>query len=97
MGAIELFSMLRHNTLRESLVFCGDALRHVCNVGRMERVSEYPYAMIRSFVVSKDPNGLAHARLMLICQGDEREVGEFLRDNDREWLCSVCNGLLRTR
>ena len=96
-GVAELSSMIRHSTLRETLMFDDDCVRHGRAVGRMERVSEHPYPTVRSFLLQRDPHGLTQARLQLVCQSDQVEIGEYLRSEDREWLSSVCNRLLQAR
>ena len=96
-GIAELTSILRLNTLRETLVFGSDGLRHTRTVGRVDRAVEHPYPTIRSFILERDPHGLAQARLRLVCQSEQIEVGEYLASGDREWLLSVCNSLLRSR
>jgi len=96
-GIAELTSIIRHNTLRETLHFGADTVRHGRSVGKIERMTEHAYPTVRSFVLQRDPHGLAHAKLMLVCQSEEIEVGEYLASGDREWLASVCNSLLRRR
>lgn len=96
-GAAELSSIIRHSTTRETIRFDGDSVLHIKTSGWREMVKEYPYSIVRSFLFSRDPLGLAHGRLLLVCQGEEIEVGEYLPNVEREWLTSVCNGLLSSR
>jgi hypothetical protein len=96
-GMFELTSMLRHSTLEETLTFGPVGVRHIRRVGRLEKMTEHLSPTIRSFVLQRDPHGLAQARLMLVCQSESVEVGEYLPSGDREWLSSVCNSLLTER
>jgi len=96
-GAAALFSMIRQNTLRERIVFDRYAVEHVRSAVGLRKVAKYPVETVRAFVVRRPPEGLSPGRLILVCQGEEAEIGEYVRHSDREWLCSVCNNLLRSR
>ena len=50
---------------------------------------------IRGFDLRRIPPGLDAGRLTIQGRGVEIEVGECLRETDREWLASVGNALLR--
>jgi uncharacterized membrane protein len=52
-------------------------------------------ADVRGFQVRHIPPGLDAGILVIQGRGEEIEVGEFLRETDREWLASVGNALLR--
>jgi len=94
-GIAELTSMIRHNTLCETLTFGADSVRHGRSVGKIERATVHPFSTVRSFVLQRDPHGLSQAKLLLVCQSEKIEIGEYLASGDREWLASVCNSMLR--
>ncbi len=49
---------------------------------------------IAGFDLRRQPPGLDAGRLLLLGRGEEVEIGEGLREADREWLASVGNALL---
>ena len=49
---------------------------------------------VRGFLLRRVPPGLDAGILTLQGRGEEIEVGEFLREADREWLASAGNALL---
>ena len=49
---------------------------------------------VRGFLLRRVPPGLDAGRLTIQGRGEEIEIGEFLREADREWLVSVGNALL---
>ena len=51
-------------------------------------------ADVRGFTLRRVPPGLDAAKLLIQGRGEEVEVGEGLREADREWLASVGNALL---
>ena len=61
------------------------------------RVREWrvPRSDVRGFHLRRDPLGMDSSTLTVQARGEEREVGEFLREADREWLASAGNALLR--
>ncbi len=52
-------------------------------------------ADVRGFTLHRVPPGLDAATLVIQGRGEEVEVGEGLREADREWLASVGNALLK--
>ncbi len=50
---------------------------------------------VRGFQLRRDPQGLKAGTLTLEGRGESVELGEFLREADREWLESAGNALLR--
>ncbi len=50
---------------------------------------------VRGFRLRRDPQGLKAGSLTVEGRGDSVELGEFLREADREWLESAGNALLR--
>lgn len=49
---------------------------------------------VRGFLLRRVPPGLDAGTLTLQGRGEEIEIGEFLREADREWLASAGNALL---
>ncbi len=58
------------------------------------RTRTFARTEIRGFHLRRIPPGLDAGRLMLLGGGEEVEIGEFLREADREWLASAGNALL---
>lgn len=50
---------------------------------------------VRGFRLRRDPQGLKAGTLTVEGRGERVEMGEFLREADREWLESAGNALLR--
>ncbi len=50
---------------------------------------------VRGFVLRRVPPGLDAGTLWVQGRGEELEIGEGLREADREWLASVGNALLK--
>ena len=49
---------------------------------------------VRGFLLRRVPPGLDSGTLTIQGRGEEVEIGEFLREADREWLASAGNALL---
>ena len=49
---------------------------------------------VRGFHLRRDPLGMDASTLTVQSRGESREIGEFLREADREWLASAGNALL---
>ena len=52
-------------------------------------------AEVRGFILHRVPPGLDAGTLLIQGRGEEVEIGESLREADREWLASVGNVLLK--
>ena len=51
-------------------------------------------ADVAGFDLRRVPPGLDAGKLLLLGRGEDVELGEFLRETDREWLASAGNALL---
>ena len=94
LGFFTLAAILRPLAVRENVQLDQEWLR----VRHWEwgRVKERQIARrdLRGFVLKRVPPGLDAGKLTIQGRGEEIEIGEFLREADREWLVSVGNALL---
>lgn len=94
LGFFTLAAILRPIFFHETLCIDNNSVQ-VCRTdwGRRSR-----HTLARSettgFALRRVPPGLDAGRLMLLSRGTEVEIGEFLRERDREWLASAGNALL---
>ena len=95
LGVYTLLAILRPVFFHETLVLDAEGV-HVARTdwGRTEHQT-LARMDVRGFEVRRVPPGLDAGRLFIQGRGEEIEVGEFLREADREWLASVGNALLR--
>jgi hypothetical protein len=94
LGFFTLAAILRPIFFHETLHIDSEWL-HVCrwDWGRMTRQS-LARTDISGFDLRRVPPGLDAGRLTIQGRGAEVEIGEGLRETDREWLASVGNALL---
>ena len=94
LGFLALWAILRPLSVREVIRLDGDgvSVRH-SEWGRV-RERRLPRADVRGFVLRRDPQGLKASTLTVRGRGEAVEIGEYLREADREWLASVGNALL---
>ena len=59
-----------------------------------ETQQAFPRADVSGFELRRVPPGLNAGKLLLLSRGEELELGEGLREADREWLASAGNALL---
>ena len=95
LGFWTLSVILRPLFFHETLTFAPGCVE-VCrsDFGRIQRRT-LARADVRGFVLRRVPPGLDAGRLLLLGRGEEVEIGEGLRECDREWLASAGNALLR--
>ena len=95
LGVFTLAAILRPIFFREILTFDADWVQvRQYDLGRT-RQEALARQDVRSFQIRHVPPGLDAGILVIQGRGEEIEVGEFLREADREWLASVGNALLR--
>ncbi len=97
LGFGTLWAILRPLSAREVVEIGPDWLtvRH----SEWGRAREWALARgdVRGFRLRRDPQGLKAGTLTVEGRGEAVEMGEFLREADREWLESAGNALLRER
>lgn len=96
LGAFTLAAILRPIFFHETLVLNAEWLKvERSNWGRA-KTQALARADVRGFTLRRAPPGLDAGRLWVQGRGGEMEIGEFLREADREWLASVGNALLKS-
>jgi len=95
LGFFTLAAILRPVFYRETLLIDPDWVQ-VCrwDWGR-SRLQSLTRADLRGFELRRVPPGLDAGRVIILGRGEEVEIGEYLRETDREWLVSAGNALLR--
>lgn len=94
LGFFTLAAILRPITVRDTVELSGQWVR--VRHSEWGRVRERRLARrdIRGFLLRRVPPGLDSSTLTIQGRGEEIEIGEFLREADREWLASAGNALL---
>ncbi len=94
LGFFTLAAILRPITVRETVTIDRDWV-HIQHA-EWGRTREYqmPRADVRGFLLRRVPPGIDAGILTIQGRGEQIEIGEFLREADREWLVSVGNALL---
>ena len=94
LGFFTLAAILRPVTARDMVEISGEwvRVRHT----EWGRTREWRLARqdVRGFLLRRVPPGLDSGTLTVQGRGEEVEIGEFLREADREWLVSAGNALL---
>ena len=94
LGFFTLAAILRPITARDTVEISREwvSVRH----SEWGRAREHRLARrdVRGFLLRRVPPGLDSGTLTLQGRGEEVEIGEFLREADREWLASAGNALL---
>ncbi len=95
LGFFTLAAILRPLFYRETLLIDPNWVQ-ICrwDWGRITQQS-LARTDISGFDLRRVPPGLDAGRLTIQSRGVEVEIGEFLRETDREWLVSAGNALLR--
>ncbi|MGI4792372.1 MAG: hypothetical protein ACRYFS_26395 [Janthinobacterium lividum] len=94
LGLFTLAAILSPIFYHEKLVFAAKWI-HIFRSkwGRTQEL-KLVRADVRGFHIRRVPPGLDAGVLTIQARGEEVEIGEFLREIDREWLASVGNTLL---
>ena len=94
LGFFTLAAILRPIMARDTVEISGDwvHVRHSeWGRGRERRLARRD---VRGFLLRRVPPGLDSGTLTIQGRGEEIQIGEFLREADREWLVSAGNALL---
>ncbi len=94
LGFFTLAAILRPLVVREIVEIDRQWLRVRHSEWGRTRERQIARADVRGFLLKRIPPGLDAGRLTIQGRGEEIEIGEFLREADREWLVSVGNILL---
>ena len=94
LGFFTLAVILRPITAHDMVEISGEWVR--VRHSEWGRVRERCMARrdVRGFLLRRVPPGLDSGILTIQGRGEEIEIGEFLREADREWLASVGNALM---
>ncbi len=94
LGFWTLAAILRPITARDTVEISREWVR--VRHGEWGRARERRLARgdVRGFLLRRVPPGLDAGTLTIQGRGEEIEIGEFLREADREWLASAGNALL---
>ena len=94
LGFFTLAAILRPVTARDTVEIAAEWVR--VRHSEWGRVRERRLARrdVRGFLLRRVPPGLDSGTLTIQGRGEEIEIGEFLREADREWLASAGNALL---
>ena len=95
LGVFTLAAILRPIFFHETLLFDADWVKIVRSDWGRTKTQALARADVRGFTLRRVPPGLDAGTLVVEGRGEELEVGEFLREADREWLASVGNALLK--
>ncbi len=95
LGFWTLAAVLRPIFVRETLTFETEWLRVQRWEWGREKQWQIARADVRGFQVTRVPPGMDAGTLTLHTRGEPIEIGEYLREADRDWLASVGNALLR--
>lgn len=94
LGFWTLAAILRPLSARESVEMDRLWLRVRHSEWGRVRESRIARADVRGFLLRRVPPGLDSSTLTIEGRGEQIEIGEFLREADREWLMSAGNALL---
>ncbi len=95
LGIFTLAVILRPIFFHETLLFDTDWVKIVRSDWGRTKTWALARADVRGFTLHRVPPGLDAGTLWVQGRGEEVEIGEFLREADREWLASVGNALLQ--
>jgi len=95
LGFWTLAAILRPISARETLMLDRDWVRVQRRAWSRTEESKLARADLRGFHLRRDPKGLDASALTLQGRGESIQIGEFLREADREWLLSAGNALLQ--
>ena len=94
LGFWTLAAILRPITARDEVEISGEWVRVRHTEWGRTRERRMTRRDVRGFLLRHVPPGLDSGTLTLQGRGEEIEIGEFLREADREWLASAGNALL---
>ena len=94
LGVFTLAAILRPIFFRETIQIDGDWVRVQRTDWGRTTARALTRADVRGFLLRRDPPGLDAGTLWVQGRGAELQIGESLREADREWLASVGNALL---
>ena len=94
LGFWTLAAILRPLSVRETVRIDRAWLRVSHSEWGRTRERQLARADVRGFLLRRIPPGLDSGTLTIEGRGERVEIGEFLREADREWLVSVGNALL---
>ncbi len=94
LGVFTLAAILRPIFFHETLTLDGDWLKIERSEWGHAKTRALRRADVRGFTLRRVPPGLDAGTLFIQGRGEEVEIGEGLREADREWLASVGNVLL---
>ncbi len=95
LGVFTLAAILRPIFFHETVVLDADWVRIERSDWGRTKTRALARTDVRGFVLRRVPPGLDAGMLLIQGRGEEVEVGEGLRETDREWLASAGNALLR--
>ncbi len=95
LGVFTLMVVLRPIFFHEELSFDTDWLTVERSDWGRTKTRALARADVRGFILQRVPPGLDAGVLRVQGRDEEMEIGEFLREADREWLASVGNSLLQ--
>lgn len=95
LGVWTLAAILRPIFFHETLVLDGEWVKIIRSDWGRRKTQALARADVRGFTLRRVPPGLDAGTLYIQGRGEEREIGEGLREADREWLASVGNALLQ--
>lgn len=95
LGIWTLAAILRPIFFHETLVLDADWVKIERSDWGRTKMQALARADVRGFVLRRVPPGLDAGVLSVEGRGEDIEIGEFLRERDREWLASVGNALLK--
>lgn len=94
LGAFTLAAILRPIFFHESVILDPNWVKVIRSDWGRIKTQALTRADVRGFTLRRVPPGLDAGRLWIQGRGEEMEIGEGLREADREWLASVGNALL---
>ncbi len=95
LGVWTLAVILRPIFFHETLVLDADWIKVIRSEWGRAKTWALARADVRGFTLRRVPPGLDAGTLVIEGRGEELEIGEGLREADREWLASVGNALLK--
>lgn len=95
LGVFTLAAILRPIFFHEKMTLDLDWVKVVRSDWGRARTQALARTDVRGFTLRRIPPGLDAGILVIQGRGEEMEIGEFLREADREWLASVGNALLQ--
>jgi hypothetical protein len=94
LGVFTLAAILRPIFFHETLILDGDWIKVTRSEWGRTKTRALARADVRGFTLRRVPPGLDAGTLVIQGRGEDVEIGEGLREADREWLASVGNALL---